>query len=78
MSGCQDVRMSGCQNVRMSECQNVRMLGCQDVRMSGCQDVRMSIELMDFLTNGEGRTDMGRSRDAIASKKKSSSLKYSG
>ena len=29
----------------------------------------MSIELMDFLHNPDGRTDVGRSRDAIASKK---------
>ena len=49
--------------------QDVRMSGCQDVRMSGCQDVRMSIELMDFLNNPDSGTDVGRSRDAIASKK---------
>ena len=29
----------------------------------------MSIVLMDFLHNCDGRTDVGRSRDAIASKK---------
>ena len=36
--------------------------------MTGCLDVRNSIELMDFLNNSDGRTDVGRSRDAIASK----------
>ena len=42
------------------------MLSCCHVVMLSCCHV--DVELMDFLINADGGTDVGRSRDAIASK----------
>ena len=63
--------MSWCHDVIVSWCHGVMVSWCHDIMVSWYHGGMVSIELMDFLNNSEGmdgQTDVGRSRDAIASK----------